>query len=71
MHRDMYRDSSVGIANRYWLDESGDRIPVGACFSATVQTAPGAHPASCTVGNGYFPGVKCGRGGDVDHLLHI
>jgi len=27
-----------------------------------VQTGPGAHPASCKMGTGYFPGVKCGRG---------
>ena len=27
-----------------------------------VQTGPGAHPASCKMGNGSFPGVKCGRG---------
>ena len=27
-----------------------------------VQTGPGAHPASCTMGTGFFPGVKCGRG---------
>jgi hypothetical protein len=25
---------------------SGDRIPVGECFSASLQTGPGAHPAS-------------------------
>ena len=41
---------------------SGDRIPVGARFSAPVQTGPGAHPASCTMGTGSFPGVKGGRG---------
>jgi len=35
---------------------------VGARFSATVQTEPGAHPASCTMGTGSFPGVKNGRG---------
>ena len=29
---------------------SGDRIPVGARFSAPVQSSPGAHPASCTTG---------------------
>ena len=29
---------------------SGDRIPVEARFSAPVQTGPGAHPASCTMG---------------------
>jgi hypothetical protein len=28
---------------------SGDRIPVGARFSAPVQTDSGAHPASCTM----------------------
>jgi hypothetical protein len=45
---------------------SGDRILVGARFSAPVQTCPGAYPASCTMGTGSFPGVKQpGRG--VDH----
>jgi len=34
---------------------------VGARFSAPVQTSPGAHPASCTMGTGSFPGVKSGR----------
>jgi hypothetical protein len=54
------RDSSVGIATGY-----GDRIPVGARFFAHVQTGPGAHPASCTMGTGFFPGVKWpGRGAD-------
>ena len=44
---------------------SGDRIPVGARFSAPVQTCPGAHPASCTLRTGSFPGVKRpGRGAD-------
>ena len=27
-----------------------------------VQTGPGAHPASCKMDTGSFPGVKCGRG---------
>jgi hypothetical protein len=45
---------------------SGDRIPVGARFFAHVQTDPGTHPASCTMGIGSFPGVRRpGRG--VDH----
>ena len=35
---------------------------MGARFSAPVQTDPGAHPASCTMGSGSFPGVKSGRG---------
>jgi hypothetical protein len=38
---------------------------VGARFFAHVQTGPGAHPASCTMGNGSVPGVKWpGRGAE-------
>jgi len=33
-----------------------------ARFSASVHTDPGAHPASCKMGTGSFPGVKSGRG---------
>ena len=45
---------------------SEDRIPVGARFFAHVQTGPGAHPTSYTMGTGSFPGVKRpGRG--VEH----
>jgi len=39
-----------------------DRIPVGARFSAPVQTGPGTHPASCTMGTGSFLGVKSSQG---------
>jgi len=35
---------------------------VGARFSAPVQTGPEAHPASCKMGTGSFPGVRCCRG---------
>ena len=47
-----------------WLraGRSGKRIPVEVRFSAPVQTSPGAHPASCTMCTGSFPGVKSGRG---------
>jgi hypothetical protein len=41
---------------------SGDRIPVEARFSAPIQTGPRAHPASYTMGTGFFPGVKSDRG---------
>jgi hypothetical protein len=46
-----------------WLraGRSGDRIPVRARFFAPFQTGPGAHPASCTMGTGSFPGVASGR----------
>ena len=52
----------AGQRSRYsgWIraGRSGDRISVGARFSAPVQTDPGTHPASCTMGTGSFPGVK-------------
>ena len=35
---------------------------MGARFSTPVETGPGAHPTSCTMGTGSFPGVKSGRG---------
>jgi len=35
---------------------------VGASFSAPAQTGPWAHPTSCTMDAGSFPGVKSGRG---------
>jgi hypothetical protein len=54
--------NSVGIATGYGLDGLGDRIPVGARFSAPVQTGPGAHPASCKMGTESLSGVECGRG---------
>jgi len=53
-----------------WAGRSGDRMPVGARISASVQTGPGAHPASYTMGTGSFSGVKRpGRG--VDHPPHL
>ena len=54
--------SSVGIATELRAGRSGDRIPMGARFPEAVQTGLGAHPATCTVGTGSFPGVKSGRG---------
>jgi hypothetical protein len=43
---------------------------VGARFFASVQTGPGAHPASCTMGTGSFPGEKRpGLGADHPPLL--
>jgi hypothetical protein len=48
------RDSAFGTATRKGLD----RIPVEAIFSAPVQTGPGAHPGSYTIGTEFFPGGK-------------
>jgi len=58
--------SSVGIVTELWAGRSGDRIPVAARFSAPVQTGPGAHPASCTIGTGFFTGGKEWPGRDAD-----
>ena len=63
-------DSSVGIATRYVLECPGIESQWEAIFSAPVQTDLGAHPASCTMGTGSFPGVKCpGRGFDFPSHL--
>jgi hypothetical protein len=54
--------------NSDWLraGRSGDRIPVGGVIFTHGQTGPGAHPVSCTMDTGSFPGLKrSGRG--VDH----
>jgi hypothetical protein len=62
----MGRDSSVGIATRYGLDDLGTESRLEARFSAPVKTGPGAHPASYKMGTRSFPGVKRPRRG-VDH----
>ena len=63
----MGRVSLVSIATRYGMDGPGIESRWGLRFSAPVQIGPGVHPASYTMGTGYFPGVKRpGRG--IDHL---
>jgi hypothetical protein len=57
-HCNAGRDSSVGIATRYGLDGPGIESQWWARFSAPVQTGPGAHPASYTVGTGSLAGGK-------------
>ena len=59
--------SSVDIATDYGLDGPGIDSRWGRDFSP-VQTGSGAHPASCTMGTGSFPGVVR-RGRDADHSL--
>ena len=54
--------SVVGIATGYEMDGPGIESWWGARFSAPVQTGPGTHPASCTMGTGFFPGVKSDLG---------
>jgi hypothetical protein len=38
----------------YYTQIDGDRIPVGAKFSAPIQADPGAYPASYTMGTGFL-----------------
>ena len=48
--------SIVGTATDYRLGDPGIESRWG------VQTCPGAHPASCKISTGCFPGVKYGLG---------
>jgi hypothetical protein len=53
--------SLVGIATDYGLDGPEIESRWGRDF-LPIQTGPGAHPASCTMGTGSFLGVNCGQG---------
>ena len=52
------RDSSVGIETRYGLDGPGIEFRWGLDFLHPSRPTLGAHPASCTMGTGCFPGGK-------------
>jgi hypothetical protein len=58
--------SSVGVATGYELDGPGIKSRWKARFSAPFQTGPEAHPASCPMGTGSFPGGKERPGRDSD-----
>jgi hypothetical protein len=60
------QESSVGKPTRYGLDGPGIESQWKTKFSAPVQTDPGAHPASYTMGTKSFPRAKRSRRG-VDH----
>jgi hypothetical protein len=68
------RDSSVGIALGYGLDDRGSRIrfPAGAgnfSLHHRVQNGSGTHPASHPMGTrGSFPGVKAAGAWSWQHL---
>ena len=54
----MGRVSGVGIATRYGLRIQGSEPACEARHYAPVQTAPGAYPASCTMGTESLSGGK-------------
>jgi len=66
----MYRECSenrgpgsvVCIVTGYGLDGPGIEARWEARFSVPVQTGPRAHPISCKMGTGFFPGVNSGWG---------
>ena len=64
-NRGVYRyrapGTPVNIATDYGLDGREIESRWGRVFPP-VRTGPGAHPASCKVGTGSSPGLKCGRG---------
>jgi len=64
--RSVGRDITVGIATRFGLDGLGIETQCRPRFSTPIQTGPGAHPGSYTLGTGSFPGVKW-PGHGTDH----
>ena len=63
------RDSSVGTATRYGLDDPGIEFRWGRDFPHAFKTGPGAYPSPYTMDTESFPGVKRPRRG-ADHPLH-
>jgi hypothetical protein len=62
-------ESSVGIATPYGLDGVGIESRSGAISSVPVQTCPGSHSFSYTIGTGVFLVVKRpGRYADHPYL---
>ena len=62
-------DSLVGMETRYGLEVRGSNTGEGEIFR-TRPDRPWAHPASCTVRAGYWPGVKRPERG-VNHPPHV
>jgi hypothetical protein len=62
IYSDLHFNRGPQQLSRYsnWLRAGrfGDRIPVGARFSAPVKTDLVAHPASCKMGTGSYLGGK-------------
>jgi hypothetical protein len=52
-------------------ERSGDRIPVGARFSAPVHTGPEAHPTHYTMGTGSLSRRWSGRGVALTTHTHL
>jgi hypothetical protein len=62
LHTNMWAGKRSRYSDCLRAGRSGNRNPVGAGFSAPVQTGLEAHTSSCTMGTGSFPRVRCSRG---------
>ena len=62
----LYLPLSSRYSDWLWAGRSGIESRWGRDFSP-VQTGPGAHPASCKMGTGVFPGDKVRKGRATDH----
>jgi len=61
---------SVGIATELRVGRSAIESRLGRDFPP-VQTGPGAHPASSTMGTGSFTGAKSNRGVGLTPQSHL
>ena len=57
IYNNMWARVAQSVSDSLLAGRSGDRVPVGARFSAAVQEGPGAHPASYKMGTG---SLSCG-----------
>jgi hypothetical protein len=72
MNYEKLQERLVGIATCYRLDGQGIESRWGTRFFISVHTGLGAHPASCTMGTGSFPGAEwLGRGVDNPPYLAL
>jgi hypothetical protein len=56
--RERVLNDTANCVQNVLAGRSGDRIPVGARFSASLQNGSAYYPASCTMGIGTFLGIK-------------
>jgi hypothetical protein len=63
--RNLHGGTEIAYNDLLRVGWSGDRIPMVARFSASVQTGPGPHPTSYKLGTGSFSAVT--RPIDVNH----
>jgi hypothetical protein len=61
------RDSVVGIATRYGLDD----LAIKSSWGEVLLTAPGPYPSSCKMGTGSISRGQSGRGMALTTRPHL